>query len=141
MTCLLHLQLILVSRDFVSEFERSGEPMVRHILEERTVCGRALSVDKGQRCTTINAGDRWPVPDTCAVVISTETESGFITEDDTSLFYHTPSPRSAKSSRPRSGRQPQSSDHGSERSSRSFVFLGRPDPTWSVAKKPTSAVR
>ncbi|GFU42199.1 hypothetical protein TNCV_4553951 [Trichonephila clavipes] len=39
-------------------------------------------------------------PDTCAVVISTETESGFITEDDTSPVCHTPScPRSAKSSR------------------------------------------
>ncbi|GFY14860.1 hypothetical protein TNCV_234101 [Trichonephila clavipes] len=37
-------------------------------------------------------------PDTCAVVISTETESGFITEDDTSPVCHTPScPRSAKS--------------------------------------------
>ncbi|GFW62402.1 uncharacterized protein TNCV_290761 [Trichonephila clavipes] len=36
-------------------------------------------------------------PDTCAVVISTETESGFITEDDTSPVCHTPScPRSAK---------------------------------------------
>ncbi|GFW48824.1 hypothetical protein TNCV_4244041 [Trichonephila clavipes] len=35
-------------------------------------------------------------PDTCAVVISTETESGFITEDDTSPVCHTPScPRSA----------------------------------------------
>ncbi|GFT58802.1 hypothetical protein TNCV_147011 [Trichonephila clavipes] len=34
-------------------------------------------------------------PDTCAVVISTETESGFITEDDTSPVCHTPScPRS-----------------------------------------------
>ncbi|GFV89667.1 hypothetical protein TNCV_1576401 [Trichonephila clavipes] len=31
--------------------------------------------------STINAGSD---PDTCAVVISTETESGFITEDDTS---------------------------------------------------------
>ncbi|GFU71330.1 transposable element Tc3 transposase [Trichonephila clavipes] len=30
-------------------------------------------------------------PDTCAVVISTETESGFITEDDTSPVCHTPS--------------------------------------------------
>ncbi|GFU29177.1 hypothetical protein TNCV_278031 [Trichonephila clavipes] len=42
--------------------------------------------------STINAGsDRWPVrlPDTCAVVISTETESGFITEDDTSPVCHT----------------------------------------------------
>ncbi|GFY02328.1 hypothetical protein TNCV_3502101 [Trichonephila clavipes] len=39
-------------------------------------------------------------PDTCAVVISTETESGFIAEDDTSPVCHTPScPRSAKSSR------------------------------------------
>ncbi|GFU64024.1 hypothetical protein TNCV_246011 [Trichonephila clavipes] len=28
-------------------------------------------------------------PDTCAVVISTETESGFITEDDTSPVCHT----------------------------------------------------
>ncbi|GFV95289.1 hypothetical protein TNCV_4586641 [Trichonephila clavipes] len=38
--------------------------------------------------STINAGsDRWPV--TCAVVISTETESGFITEDDTSPVCHT----------------------------------------------------
>ncbi|GFT75662.1 hypothetical protein TNCV_5102841 [Trichonephila clavipes] len=37
---------------------------------------------------------------TCAVVISTETESGFIIEDDTSPVCHTPScPRSAKSSR------------------------------------------
>ncbi|GFS70742.1 uncharacterized protein TNCV_498201 [Trichonephila clavipes] len=36
-------------------------------------------------------------PDTCAVVIITETESGFITEDDTSPVCHTPScPRSAK---------------------------------------------
>ncbi|GFU99478.1 uncharacterized protein TNCV_4763391 [Trichonephila clavipes] len=36
-------------------------------------------------------------PDTCAVVISTETESGFITEDDTSPVCHTPRcPRSAK---------------------------------------------
>ncbi|GFX56349.1 hypothetical protein TNCV_2242811 [Trichonephila clavipes] len=36
-------------------------------------------------------------PDTCAVVISTETESGFMTEDDTSPVCHTPScPRSAK---------------------------------------------
>ncbi|GFU47892.1 hypothetical protein TNCV_4967051 [Trichonephila clavipes] len=49
--------------------------------------------------STINAGsDRWPVRlNTCAVVISTETESGFITEDDTSPVCHTPScPRSAK---------------------------------------------
>ncbi|GFX86352.1 hypothetical protein TNCV_4883251 [Trichonephila clavipes] len=50
--------------------------------------------------STINAGsDRWlgAPPDTCAVVISTETESGFITEDDTSPVCHTPScPRSAK---------------------------------------------
>ncbi|GFV54789.1 hypothetical protein TNCV_33091 [Trichonephila clavipes] len=60
-------------------------------------------------------------PDTCAVVISTETESGFITEDDTSPVCHTPScPRDVV---------------GAEvatlliaRSSRSFVFLGRPDP-------------
>ncbi|GFT60136.1 hypothetical protein TNCV_219071 [Trichonephila clavipes] len=29
-------------------------------------------------------------PDTCAVVINTETESGFITEDDTSPVCHTP---------------------------------------------------
>ncbi|GFV15646.1 uncharacterized protein TNCV_699021 [Trichonephila clavipes] len=36
-------------------------------------------------------------PDTCSVVIITETESGFITEDDTSPVCHTPScPRSAK---------------------------------------------
>ncbi|GFU08337.1 uncharacterized protein TNCV_4962751 [Trichonephila clavipes] len=36
-------------------------------------------------------------PDTCAVVISTETESGFITEDDTSPVCHTPNcPMSAK---------------------------------------------
>ncbi|GFX24292.1 hypothetical protein TNCV_1366711 [Trichonephila clavipes] len=52
--------------------------------------------------STINAGsDRWPVRlQTRAVVISTETESGFITEDDTSPVCHTPScPRSAKSSR------------------------------------------
>ncbi|GFV04730.1 hypothetical protein TNCV_3667311 [Trichonephila clavipes] len=49
--------------------------------------------------STINAGsDRWPVRlQTRAVVISTETESGFITEDDTSPVCHTPScPRSAK---------------------------------------------
>ncbi|GFU32172.1 hypothetical protein TNCV_3833951 [Trichonephila clavipes] len=35
-------------------------------------------------------------PDTCTVVISTETESGFITEDDTSPVCHTCCPRSAK---------------------------------------------
>ncbi|GFW00515.1 hypothetical protein TNCV_693541 [Trichonephila clavipes] len=35
-------------------------------------------------------------PDTCAVVISTETESGFITEDDTSPVCHTPSPEVGK---------------------------------------------
>ncbi|GFX28999.1 hypothetical protein TNCV_3030421 [Trichonephila clavipes] len=49
--------------------------------------------------STINAGsDRWPVRlQTRAVVISTETESGFITEDDTSPVCHTPScSRSAK---------------------------------------------
>ncbi|GFX83922.1 hypothetical protein TNCV_4286421 [Trichonephila clavipes] len=41
--------------------------------------------------STINAGsDRWPVRlQTRAVVISTETESGFITEDDTSPVCHT----------------------------------------------------
>ncbi|GFX47861.1 hypothetical protein TNCV_1300621 [Trichonephila clavipes] len=39
-------------------------------------------------------------PDTCAVVISTETESGFITEDDTSPVCHTqPLPEAIKSSR------------------------------------------
>ncbi|GFU71611.1 hypothetical protein TNCV_3035511 [Trichonephila clavipes] len=38
--------------------------------------------------------DRWPVRlQTRAVVISTETESGFITEDDTSPVCHTPSAR------------------------------------------------
>ncbi|GFT63903.1 hypothetical protein TNCV_4401981 [Trichonephila clavipes] len=34
-------------------------------------------------------------PDTCAVVINTETESGFI-EDDASPVCHTPVPRSAE---------------------------------------------
>ncbi|GFY19675.1 hypothetical protein TNCV_4648471 [Trichonephila clavipes] len=113
-------------------------------------------------------------PETCAVVISTETESGFITEDDTSPVCHTPScPRSAKiqstlpdvgsvvsvladvgsSSQLRSvvslwfllmaldvwkevsGVESISDVVGAEvatlliaRSSRSFVFLGRPDP-------------
>ncbi|GFV10862.1 hypothetical protein TNCV_4706291 [Trichonephila clavipes] len=44
--------------------------------------------------------DRWPVRlQTRAVVISTETESGFITEDDTSPVCHTPScPRVGKKS-------------------------------------------
>ncbi|GFV69457.1 hypothetical protein TNCV_2778721 [Trichonephila clavipes] len=37
-------------------------------------------------------------PDTCAVVISTETESGFITEDDTSPACHTPSCRGRQKS-------------------------------------------
>ncbi|GFW89048.1 hypothetical protein TNCV_2684821 [Trichonephila clavipes] len=48
--------------------------------------------------STINAGsDRWPVRLQTRMVISTETESGFITEDDTSPVCHTPScPRSAK---------------------------------------------
>ncbi|GFT45978.1 DUF1758 domain-containing protein [Trichonephila clavipes] len=42
--------------------------------------------------STINAGsDRWPVRLQTPVVISTETESGFITEDDTSPVCHTPS--------------------------------------------------
>ncbi|GFV34118.1 hypothetical protein TNCV_3630831 [Trichonephila clavipes] len=40
-------------------------------------------------------------PDTCAVVISTETESGFITEDDTSPVCHT-------SSCPKVGKNPKS---------------------------------
>ncbi|GFU14494.1 hypothetical protein TNCV_3251261 [Trichonephila clavipes] len=35
--------------------------------------------------------NRWPVRLQCAVVIITETESGFITEDDTSPVCHTPS--------------------------------------------------
>ncbi|GFU90755.1 hypothetical protein TNCV_3781901 [Trichonephila clavipes] len=35
-------------------------------------------------------------PDTCAVVISTETESGFITEDDTYPVCHTPLPEVGK---------------------------------------------
>ncbi|GFV25920.1 hypothetical protein TNCV_4558081 [Trichonephila clavipes] len=114
-------------------------------------------------------------PDTCAVVIITETESGFITEDDTSPVCHTPScPRSAKSSRHCHGRCGVSGKRLSgrrllkpfgrrllmvildgtgclkevsgvesmlgrcwcrsghfliARSSRSFVFLGRPDPS------------
>ncbi|GFT10369.1 hypothetical protein TNCV_3735971 [Trichonephila clavipes] len=73
---------------------------------------------------------------TCAVVISTETESGFITEDDTSQSVTLQVAR---------GRQKiqstlpmmwgQCDVVGAEvatlliaRSSRSFVFLGRPDP-------------
>ncbi|GFU10080.1 protein O-mannosyl-transferase 2 [Trichonephila clavipes] len=49
--------------------------------------------------STINAGSgllAGAPPDTCAVVISTETESGFITEDDTSPVCHTPSCPSTK---------------------------------------------
>ncbi|GFU73007.1 hypothetical protein TNCV_4637411 [Trichonephila clavipes] len=48
--------------------------------------------------STINAGsDRWPVRlQTRVVVISTETESGFITEDDTSPVCHTPLPEVGK---------------------------------------------
>ncbi|GFX61098.1 integrase catalytic domain-containing protein [Trichonephila clavipes] len=48
--------------------------------------------------STINAGsDRWPVRlQTRAVVISTETESGFITEDDTSPVCHTKLPEVGK---------------------------------------------
>ncbi|GFX40003.1 hypothetical protein TNCV_2647661 [Trichonephila clavipes] len=53
--------------------------------------------------STINAGsDRWAgaPPDTCAVVIITrETESGFITEDDTLQSVTLRCPRSAKTSR------------------------------------------
>ncbi|GFU74475.1 uncharacterized protein TNCV_1521271 [Trichonephila clavipes] len=75
-------------------------------------------------------------PDTCAVVISTETESGFITEDDTSPVCHTPScPRSAKIQSTLPMMWGQCDVVGAEvailliaRSSRSFVFLGRPDP-------------
>ncbi|GFV22416.1 hypothetical protein TNCV_3720881 [Trichonephila clavipes] len=50
------------------------------------------------RSSTINAGsDRWPVRlQTRAVVISTETESGFITEDDTSPVCHTKLPEVGK---------------------------------------------
>ncbi|GFW43979.1 hypothetical protein TNCV_997441 [Trichonephila clavipes] len=50
--------------------------------------------------STINAGSgplAGAPPNTCAVVIIAETESVFITEDDTSPVCHTPScPRSAK---------------------------------------------
>ncbi|GFY28919.1 uncharacterized protein TNCV_4720501 [Trichonephila clavipes] len=75
-------------------------------------------------------------PDTCAVVISTETESGFITEDDTSPVCHTPScPRSAKIQSTLPMMWGQCDVVGAEvatlliaRSSRSFVFLGRSDP-------------
>ncbi|GFW37066.1 hypothetical protein TNCV_5019641 [Trichonephila clavipes] len=75
-------------------------------------------------------------PDTCAVVISTETESGFITEDDTSPVCHTPScQRSAKIQSTLPMMWGQCDVVGAEvatlliaRSSRSFVFLGRPDP-------------
>ncbi|GFV90470.1 hypothetical protein TNCV_50451 [Trichonephila clavipes] len=75
--------------------------------------------------STINAGS-----DTCAVVISTETESGFITEDDTSPVCHTPScPRSAKIQSTLPMMWGQCDVVGKiARSSRSFVFLGRPDP-------------
>ncbi|GFW49789.1 hypothetical protein TNCV_358921 [Trichonephila clavipes] len=51
--------------------------------------------------STINAGSgplAGAPPDTCAVVISTETESGFITEDDTSQVCHTQVARSANQS-------------------------------------------
>ncbi|GFV24451.1 hypothetical protein TNCV_3889971 [Trichonephila clavipes] len=126
--------------------------------------------------STINAGsDRWPVRlQTRAVVISTETESGFITEDDTSPVCHTRCLEVGKiqstlpmmwvSGKRLSGRRlsanfGQSSPYGFSldgtgcleggvalnrcasdvvgaevatlliaRSSRSFVFLGRPDP-------------
>ncbi|GFU25012.1 uncharacterized protein TNCV_5008821 [Trichonephila clavipes] len=75
-------------------------------------------------------------PDTCAVVISTETESGFITEDDTSPVCHIPScPRSAKIQSTLPMMWGQCDVVGAEvatlliaRFSRSFVFLGRPDP-------------
>ncbi|GFT64315.1 hypothetical protein TNCV_403101 [Trichonephila clavipes] len=71
-------------------------------------------------------------PDTCAVVISTETESGFITEDDTSPVCHTPKlPEFGKIQ----STLPMIDVVGAKvatlliaRSSRSFVFLGRPDP-------------
>ncbi|GFY28377.1 transposable element Tc3 transposase [Trichonephila clavipes] len=87
----------------------------RHILED--IVGRVAQTTKDDHVSqeiaphtvtpcdiavcrsTINAGsDRWPVRlQTRAVVISTETESGFITEDDTSPVCHTPSClRSAK---------------------------------------------
>ncbi|GFU80062.1 hypothetical protein TNCV_579421 [Trichonephila clavipes] len=79
-------------------------------------------------------------PDTCAVVIITETESGFITEDDTS-FVTRPRFQSALMMWGQSvladvGSSSQLHDVvGAEvatlliaRSSRSFVFLGRPDP-------------
>ncbi|GFT28464.1 hypothetical protein TNCV_428791 [Trichonephila clavipes] len=73
-------------------------------------------------------------PDTCAVVISTETESGFLTEDDTSPVCHTPSEvGKIQSTLPMMWGQ--CDVVGAEvatlliaRSSRSFVFLGRPDP-------------
>ncbi|GFV04761.1 hypothetical protein TNCV_1820221 [Trichonephila clavipes] len=107
----------LLAKDLVTWQAMVG----RHILED--IVGRVAQTTKDDRVSqeiapphchtlgeiavcrsTINAGsDRWPVrlqTRTCAVVIITETESGFITEDDTSPVCHTPScPRSAKSSR------------------------------------------
>ncbi|GFW78998.1 hypothetical protein TNCV_214311 [Trichonephila clavipes] len=85
-------------------FERSVKAMVgRHILED--IVGRVSKKNcHTVKCMPLDNKCRIPLagapPDTCAVVISTETESGFITEDDTSPVCHTPScPRSAKSSR------------------------------------------
>ncbi|GFV12002.1 hypothetical protein TNCV_4716101, partial [Trichonephila clavipes] len=47
--------------------------------------------------STINAGsDRWPVRLQTRAVVSTETESGFITEDDTSPVCHTKLPEVGK---------------------------------------------
>ncbi|GFV10044.1 hypothetical protein TNCV_2313771 [Trichonephila clavipes] len=85
------------------------------------------------RSTIMRGSDRWPLRlQICgiAVVISTETESGFITEDDTSRVCHTPScPRSAKIQSTLPMMWGQCDVVGAEvatlliaRSSRSFVF-------------------
>ncbi|GFY24859.1 hypothetical protein TNCV_2690501 [Trichonephila clavipes] len=73
--------------------ERSGD-LAGHEIAPHTVTPCEIAVCR----STINAGsDRWPVRlQTRAVVISTETESGFITEDDTSPVCHTCCLRSAK---------------------------------------------
>ncbi|GFV31934.1 hypothetical protein TNCV_3494871 [Trichonephila clavipes] len=75
-------------------------------------------------------------PDTCGWSSALRLNRGFITEDDTSPVCHTPScPRSAKIQSTLPMMWGQCDVVGAEvatlliaRSSRSFVFLGRPDP-------------
>ncbi|GFX35711.1 hypothetical protein TNCV_745041 [Trichonephila clavipes] len=77
----------LLAKDLVTWQAMVG----RHILED--IVEESHALDNKCRIGPLAGAP----PDTCAVVISTETESGFITEDDTSPVCHTLScPRSAK---------------------------------------------